>query len=1356
MKKRILSIFLILCLVTGFMPAFSLKASADENDKTIMWGVKGVNNYDYVYFGKYQQTCLGDAKPLDGIAGIDWMKSTTAVNNGKGPYYSKDPIKWRVLDNNNDFDTDNSTMDEALFLLSEQNLDVFRYHEEEENVTWETSTMRSWLNGLANNQGRGDDAIDYTNDNFLDDAFSAKEQEAIASTNVVYGKNTTNWIEGGNTIEKVFLLSIAETQSERYFTDDSSRIAKNTAYVSGGGKTGTSYMKDVAVADEWWLRSPGNNETAAAYMYHRGEVNNQGVEVNYVERAVRPAFNLDMNSVLFTSAAEGGKNDTVDANLTEVGSYADSSPGWKLTILDYSRSDFTARVSDSETNAGVTTLKISYSGAKMGSNEYISAMIKDNDNNVEFYGRLCSVNSTDGTTTINLPETFDESADMLYIFNEQYKGDYKTDYSSQLIQMNNLNYSVTTDLTKLSLDGASKIDWKQDYTATLNFTDDIQNSAASIYAICDEVKVYVGGSQIAQTISVITASDGKSGTLTIPAASITGDIRIEAAVKIYAVEVTNLAPNFDFGEQAYGYDSITARLLNIKNTGNQTLMVTLPVSTNFDVGFSDTSFSGTLAAGNSVDIFIKPKNGLRVGTYSENLNIDINGTSGKDLSQTINASFKINKANATDSMKTAAAETKYGASGTVDLSDNLAEGYELGEVSTTDSNSILNGNVSLNNGVLSFAFKDDEGLIDKTATVTIPVTSSTNYNAYNIVVTLNVLNKYPQTVSFAEHIAIKTYGDAVFINKATTTGDGTITYSSGDTTVAEVNSSTGAVMIHKAGETIITANAAETNIFKGATATYTLTVDKKSVQVSLEDVSVNVGSSAPNVTLTYKTLVNGDEMTFVPVFALSDGDGNFLKDTEGNEITDFSTALTKAVGNVGTYIISWTNYGEIEDTDNYDFYVPSEGECAILTVKNQSSSGGHKPPAQNVTVPISGDENTINVNSSVSGNKATVNDVEISKLNDVIGEDVNTGVVTIDFSGLNKSIDTVELPSDVVRQIAEAVNNPSNDAESLEIVFSDGTSIEFDAVTLGEKAAQADGVNITISIKKSHGTGVQQSVVGNRTAYDINITSNGEHISDMGGLVTVHAPYELKEGELPRGVVVYYVDENGNKEGCVTNYDSMKKRVNWKTDHLSLYMVGYDEELAENCDGGDNCPSALFTDLDTSLWYHEYTDYVIEKGMMAGVGDSIFLPHGVVSRAQIVSVLWRIEGEPIGNYAMNFEDVEEDLWYSEAIRWAANENIVKGWNNNYNPNDVATREQLATILWNYAKYKGYDVSVGDDSNILSYKDSFDVSEYAILAIQWANEEGIVEGYNGQLNPLGETKRCEFAKMITVFCDNYIF
>ena len=242
----------------------------------------------------------------------------------------------------------------------------------------------------------------------------------------------------------------------------------------------------------------------------------------------------------------------------------------------------------------------------------------------------------------------------------------------------------------------------------------------------------------------------------------------------------------------------------------------------------------------------------------------------------------------------------------------------------------------------------------------------------------------------------------------------------------------------------------------------------------------------------------------------------------------------------------------------------SGGESSSDTGNSNNGSSSANIPPTPVTVPVSGDEKTIQVDAVVSGTTATIKNVDLSKLDTVIEDTAKNGVVTIDFSVLKK-VDTVKLPSNVVKQLAEAVNDPDNDAKNLEIVLTNGTSIKLAAKVLGEKNVQANGADITLSIKRITDRSLnikQKLTVGNRPALNINVTLGGKPISNMNGRVTVSASYELKPGEHASGIIVSYVDANGNRQLCETSYDPVKKLVSWKTGPLSpssIYMIGYDE-----------------------------------------------------------------------------------------------------------------------------------------------------------------------------------------------------
>ena len=179
-----------------------------------------------------------------------------------------------------------------------------------------------------------------------------------------------------------------------------------------------------------------------------------------------------------------------------------------------------------------------------------------------------------------------------------------------------------------------------------------------------------------------------------------------------------------------------------------------------------------------------------------------------------------------------------------------------------------------------------------------------------------------------------------------------------------------------------------------------------------------------------------------------------------------------------------------------------------------------------------------------------------------------------------------------------------------------------------------------------------------------------------------------------------------------------------------------------------------FDDVRRGDWFYDDAAYVYANGLMSGTSAYRFSPDLSTTRAMIVTILWRLEGEPVVNFAMRFADVSPDKWYGEAIRWAAASGIVNGYSA-FGPNDNITREQLAAMLYRYAQYKKADVSVGEDTNILSFDDAFDVSGYAVPAMQWACGAGVMQGANGKLLPTAEATRAQTAAMLHRFCEDVL-
>lgn len=507
-RKKIVSLAVAVMLVAGMIP---MAVSADGGEAAIQLGASQIagSQTDSVYYGNYAQSDSAGA--------------------------TKDPIKWRVLSNNSN---DTQAQNKQLFLLSDQNLDACPYNTSETSITWEKSTIRSWLNGYGSSLN--DAGTDYSSNNFINTAFPTDEQDAIAET-YVYNKTQSDGTSepnpffstsgGEDTNDKIFLLSIEEAlktdygfNSSYYAEDDSSgRVSTNTAYVAAHEN-----MHGSGRADYWWLRSPGNNDNCAAYVDRYGKLFSTGDGVSRNELAVRPAFNLNLSSVLFTSAAEGA-----DA-LTAVSTDSDVKE-WKMTLLDSDR-NFTANVETNSTttqNAGYSnwSVDVSYSGASTGAGEYVSAMICDEDDNVLYYGNIAN-NSKSGTATVNIPTGLAGGDYTLKVFSEQCNEDKKTDYASEfqsipltvnLLQENTpdagINYTDET-LTGLT-EGSYTINWGESQSDTYTLSS-------------EETTITIDSNWFGKEISIV-----KKGNGTTNSNSEAQELTIPSRPKIPALERTN-------------------------------------------------------------------------------------------------------------------------------------------------------------------------------------------------------------------------------------------------------------------------------------------------------------------------------------------------------------------------------------------------------------------------------------------------------------------------------------------------------------------------------------------------------------------------------------------------------------------------------------------------------------------------------------------------------------------------------------------------------------------------------------------------------------------------------------------------
>ncbi|MGE4214159.1 MAG: S-layer homology domain-containing protein [Anaerotignaceae bacterium] len=248
--------------------------------------------------------------------------------------------------------------------------------------------------------------------------------------------------------------------------------------------------------------------------------------------------------------------------------------------------------------------------------------------------------------------------------------------------------------------------------------------------------------------------------------------------------------------------------------------------------------------------------------------------------------------------------------------------------------------------------------------------------------------------------------------------------------------------------------------------------------------------------------------------------------------------------------------------------------------------------------------------------------------------------------------------------------------------------------------------------------------------------------ADKTFTITANKGYEVKD------VIV-----DGASVGKVTKYSFEDVT---KAHTITASFVETKEEVKEEVKEekkDENSKKASFGDVKDGDWFKKAVDYVTENGLMSGTSDKEFAPNLSTTRGMIVTILWRLEGQPSAKGKANFTDVADGEYYAEAVAWAAENDIVGGYGNGiFAPNDVITREQLASILYRYSKVKGYDTTQGGMA-VKEFSDYSQLSSWAGESTSWAVNAGLISGTgNSQLDPKGSATRAQVASILMRYCE----
>ena len=299
--------------------------------------------------------------------------------------------------------------------------------------------------------------------------------------------------------------------------------------------------------------------------------------------------------------------------------------------------------------------------------------------------------------------------------------------------------------------------------------------------------------------------------------------------------------------------------------------------------------------------------------------------------------------------------------------------------------------------------------------------------------------------------------------------------------------------------------------------------------------------------------------------------------------------------------------------------------------------------------------------------------------------------------------------------------------------------------TYSENITISDSGHVTLSIPASFT--VEQR--DNTPYYGITVNA------PANGTVTCYAKSAAKGAEVTLTVkpdVGYALDK-------LTVTDASGKTVDvTKVDEKTYTFVMPACAVTVEAFFAPGATSLPFTDVSAGDWFYEAVQFVYENGLMDGVAGNLFVPNATLNRAMAVTILYRLEGSPDldgENLGYPFADVDGDAWYGDAVYWARCNGIVDGVeNNHFDPTGSLTREQMATVLYRYAQYKGADVSASGD--LSGFADSANVSAWAVDAVKWAVGSGLVNGVEGNaLAPQGTSTRAQTAAILARFCGSVI-
>ena len=1327
MKKRLLSILLTLCMALSLLPAV---AFAEGGAKAIQSGTGSIHGYDtsagdysYIYYGT-------------------WRNS---------------PIKWRVLDTKA-----NTGEADALFLLTDECLyplpgDLYACYiqfnpaDKQNRHLWKDSTLQGWFKSTF-----------YSGEN---SAFTSAERALIPATTQASSvfsykaPGAPSWDPGMRfqicalEAEHVFAPSIQDVVNAAYgFTDSASRIAGPSNSLGPGTR--------------YWLRS---FEISEQLPFMVGEDASLMGDWGDNPSAVRPAMNLSTagNNILFVSAAEGGKP---AGGLAEISEYTGNE--WKLTLLDSSRSGFAVTTTDLSAYTRGGTVKIGYTGAKTGTNEYVSAMILDAAGNPAYYGRSsAALTDENGTAELTIP-ALAEGTYTLKVFNEQYNGDKMTDLASAFADVTltveegvEEQFTLTPggryyfDLSAMDIPGTANGELPD---STLHYVPFTYTGTVYAYSLSSNSSGVASSSQAASIAVSSSAQYGyaRDHSLFIADYAVTHSVSwldLNAASLIfgkdydsgnisYALHVPSVGSKHKPGSDADEHgnpdnnewdailnkasqnwqDNTTGYIKNWKemySTGQDTAeSPSTGTSQRMKRGYTSVRCLYFSNAGTpfTYDGFRPVLEVLHADTLGSDalktVALDLNGGSIGDATGTVNIVVKNG-----ESFTAPSGEGLTRPNGNTDSyfwwlgsdGESYVPGAMIpaGVASLTAQWTALTYSVTLhaNGGTISSGNVTSYNYGEG---ATLPAADNTTREGYTFAGWYDneVLTGNPITEISTDETGNRTYWAKWTVNQYTITFD-----TDGGSEVAPITQDYGSA---------ITAPAAPTR--EG----YTFTGWDKTIPATMP---------AGDMTITAQWTVNQYTITY-------DLDGGTAEGNPDTYTVETDAFTLKNPTRPGYTFTGWSGTG-LTGEDNLTVTIPKG------STGNRSYTAHWSLNTYSITYDLNGGTASGNP-TSYTVESATITLNQPTKTGytftgwsgtDLTGEDNLTVTIPAGSTGdrsytAHWSLNTYSITYDL--DGGTASGNPDfYTVESSTITLNPPTRTGY--TFIGWSGTDLSGSdNLTVTIPAGS--------IGNRSYiahWSLNIYS---------------ITYDL-DGGTALGNPDFYTVESS----AITLNEPTKAGYVF-TGWSGTDLVGEDNLTVTIPAGsiGDRCytahwefdptiiaalnptPNVDFLDVSRTDWFYYDVRYVCENGLMNGTSRNRFSPYGTATRGMLVTILYRMENEPRCFGSAAFSDVKPGAYYEKAVVWASQNNIVSGYTDGtFRPDAPVTREQLASILYRYTLYRGQDVSAGETTSLTGYGDAQAVSSYALPAMRWACGTGILQGANGKLNPSGLATRAQLAAML---------